>query len=714
MSDEFWIAFAAAFAVFLLVEAVLLVQRSRSAKNAREYLRLAKRETLETARLALDNPYPLVQVAQDGSILFVNPAAFACFPGIREQGANHPVLQGIEAEGASSVSEVTCGDIVYNRILSRTSAGGQGAIAVYFYDVTERKAQERLLRESREEAVRARAEAEKANRARGDFLANMSHELRTPMNGIIALSGILAEADLRPEHKELAEAVNGSGRNLLILLNDILDFSKIEAGELTLESIPFDLRKIIRQIEALQKPAADDKGLAFICEIAENVPQLLSGDPARLQQILNNLTTNALKFTEQGSVTISAAGECYSDRLFHLHLAVTDTGIGIPPEKQGKLFKKFQQADLSTSRKYGGTGLGLSICKTLAELMGGEVSLRSVEGQGSTFTVRLPMKIAEPSGIREAEGDREKSEAASLNTGARLLVVDDHPINRLVMRQSLLKMGFENFDEAEGGAQALALAGEHPYDLILMDCQMPDMDGYETSRRLRELDAGTGNRTIIVAVTANAMQGAVERCAAAGMDDYISKPVDRGRLLEVLTRRLPAAPKIMVRTAAPKKPPSFFSMPPSVDGSSVVLRAPSEGAGTLPPASPLSIPVSSTASQKEKQLSAVFDWGHLTQFTNGDAETERVLLEMFLENLALDMARLEDSFRTGNFVDWEATAHKLHGASAHMGAQAMAEACDHAQFLSPEDGSSMENVHSHILQEAGRLRRTLAEATKAA
>ncbi len=680
MIENFAIPFAVTGAAFLAAEFVLNLRRSRALKEAQKFVRLAKRETLETAQISLGNPYPLIQISGKGDVIFFNPAAFSQFPGLKEQGLQHPVLAGLgdiikKSEAASR--EVKFGDIIYNQTIAPTKVNDQTAFTIYCYDITERKAYEKNLHESRIIAEQAQKEAEKANQARGDFLANMSHELRTPMNGIIGLSDILSESGLKKDHQELIEAVNSSARNLLILLNDILDFSKIEAGELTLESIPFEPRKVVRQIESLQKPVAARKGLDMVSKVDETVPKYLMGDPSRLQQILNNLIGNAMKFTAEGSVTLSIGGKADGKGNFITQISVTDTGIGIPANAQDKLFKKFQQADSSTSRKYGGTGLGLAICKNLAELMGGTISLKSTEGRGTTFTVTVPAKIAEAGVVEQEERAAAKAQI-KINQKAKILVVDDHPINLLFMRKTLGKLGLANFDEAASGKQAIDLYKKGGYDLILMDCQMPDMDGYEASRHIRGLETN-GHRIAIIAVTANAMKGAAEKCTAAGMDDYVSKPVEKEKLQAVLQRWIPGSGGQEAETQSEAKKDA---------------------------------PVAEAA--KAESESVIFDRDHLKEYTDGDKETENMLVNMFLENLELDLNRLQNSFSKENFHEWEAVAHKLHGASVHMGAYALADICDRAQSLPAGEEGQMKDLHPLILMESHRLHGVLEGSGKAA
>lgn len=319
----------------------------------------------------------------------------------------------------------------------------------------------------------------------------------------------------------------------MILLNDILDFSKIEAGELALESIPYSPVNLLRQISNLQTPLASRKGLVLKIDVDEKIPPILKGDPVRMQQILNNLVGNAIKFTEEGQVSISLTGSVQQSGSYMLCLEVTDTGIGIPVAQQDKIFGKFTQADISTARKYGGTGLGLSITRHLVGMMGGKLGLQSREGMGSTFSVRIPCEIAD-----NTEDDlviEKKKERKSYK--GRVLIVDDHPVNLLFMRSALEYIGIHDFDEAVSGTQALKMTIKTRYDLIFMDCQMPELDGFEVTRRIRA-DNGPCKDSPIVALTADAMQGAADRCLQAGMNAYVSKPVGREQIMNIIEKYL--------------------------------------------------------------------------------------------------------------------------------------------------------------------------------
>lgn len=667
MINEAWGAYAVAFLALAFIEGVLYIRRSRKSMNARALLKRAKQEAQEIAQLPLNNPHPQIQISETGEILFANPVTLKLFPGIEAQGFDHPVLNSIQNIDSR---EVFFDNKIYHQTIAQTSVNGEIAYVIYCYDITDRKRHEKDLQAAHKRAETMRAAAEDAKEARGEFLANMSHELRTPMNGIIGLSDILVETGLKGEKQSLIEAVNSSARSLLILLNDILDFSKIEAGELTMEKISFDVRKVVQQIENLQNPVASQKGLVMKSQVAENVPLYLVGDPSRLQQILNNLMSNALKFTEEGSVTLHVSGKEDNKGNFITCFAVTDTGIGIPKEKQAKIFEKFQQADASTARKYGGTGLGLAITKDLTELMNGTIAIESEENTGTTFTVTIPTPIAENQQEDSTGPEKQKS---GINMAAKIMIVDDHPINLLFMRQTLTKMGFQDFDEATSGKQALDYFGKQTYDVIIMDCQIPEMDGFEASRKIREIE-DSETAPIIIAATADAMKGAEDKCMAAGMDDYISKPVDKEKLRGILERWIP--------------------------GNETAIQAEINREEKTMDQSPLTT---------EKD---VLDWERLFEFTEGNKEMESQIINMFVDNLRNDITALHQSLQDKNYEAWDSWVHKIYGACSHIGANALAEICDEGQTLVPEKTHKIPEVHGVILNEYKRVQNYLKERQK--
>ena len=383
----------------------------------------------------------------------------------------------------------------------------------------------------------AQRQAHKLAQAKSEFLAKMSHEIRTPLNGVIATADLMAATQLNDEQHELLDTLRLSAKTLLGIINDILDFSKIEAGRMVLETLPFTPTVLVEEVVSIMAPAAHSKGLTVRTELSSSLPHSVAGDPLRLRQILLNFVGNAIKFTACGEVVIRAMrlkkGEGQSA---WLRFEVQDTGVGIPPEKQAGIFDAFTQADSSVTRQYGGTGLGLAICKRLVELMGGQIGVYSQPGQGSCFWFEVPLPVIQENAPEETTA---QPSGSALNSheldGVRVLLVEDNPVNQKVAIRMLQKLGCV-VELAENGQQALEKLERASYDIVLMDMQMPVMDGLTATRLLRQREQQTGHHQVVIALTANAMQTDRELCLDAGMDDYLSKPLTLDALQVMLLR----------------------------------------------------------------------------------------------------------------------------------------------------------------------------------
>jgi len=392
------------------------------------------------------------------------------------------------------------------------------------------------LKRSREELIEAKHAAEDALKYKSEFLANMSHEIRTPINGIIGMSEFLANTNLEEKQEEYLRIIRSSANSLLNLINDILDFSKFEAGKIELEKLHFDLYEHIEDTVKSMQFKAKEKNLDFRSSISRDVPKYVEGDPTRLRQILLNLISNALKFTEKGSIIINVYPEDVNDSATLIKFEITDTGIGIGAEGVDRLFKSFSQVDASTTRQYGGTGLGLVISKSLAELMGGKIGVISQPAKGSTFWFTALFKISKAENIEKIAQVVFNGETNKIRN-LKILLAEDNLVNQKVASIHLEKLGHK-VDVAANGVIAFDTYKKSNYDLVFMDIQMPEADGFEATAWIRafEKEKGLNKGVPIVAMTANAMKGDKEKCIEAGMDDYISKPFTAIALQEILSK----------------------------------------------------------------------------------------------------------------------------------------------------------------------------------
>ena len=630
----------------------------------------------------------IVSADADGNILTWNPAAERTFGYTAAEIRGRPLTtimpersqdSAVRAEDEGSASRTIELDAVRKDgqtvpVELSISTWEQDRVRQYgaiMRDVTERRRVDAALRERKEAA-------EAASRAKSEFLANMSHEIRTPMNGVLGMLELALETGLTAEQRDYLNVAHRSAESLLGVINDVLDFSKVEAGKLDLEAAPFQLADGLGDTVGVLAPRAQSKGLELALRIAPDVPDALVGDVGRLRQVVVNLVGNAIKFTERGEVVVRVDVAERADREVELHFAVSDTGIGIPREKQAAIFEAFQQADTSTTRVYGGTGLGLTISSRLVELMGGRIWVVSREGQGSTFhfTARFGVRVA---GVRAAVASTAPIAPAGPNETVvaarplRVLLAEDNAVNRKLAVALLARRGHAVVATANG-REALAAwegsaRGPDRFDVVLMDVQMPEMDGFAATAAIRahEAAAGGGARTPIVALTARAMKGDRERCLEAGMDGYVTKPI-RVPLLFAAIDEAVGEPRAEAGGAAPAPSPA---------------PRPSEG---------------------------VFDAASLLAFVDGKTEVLRELATIFLEDAPKYLADVVVAVQRDDAVALQAAAHTLKGAAGTMTARRVADVAQELERIArTADLTAAPSAVATLARELGQLQSVLEE-----
>lgn len=516
------------------------------------------------------------------------------------------------------------------------------------------------------ELTKAKEDAERADAAKTDFLANMTHELRTPLNSIIGMTNLLLERDHAAEERKMLEVVHQSSKLLLETVNDILDLSKIEASEITLEQIGFDIAALIERCIASLRHQVEQKniGLRFHCDAR---PPILLGDPLRMAQIINNLISNAIKYTSKGSIDVHLAYTALANGKVRIHCRVVDTGIGVPEAKIGQLFQKFTQVDASNTRRFGGTGLGLAITRQLAQLMGGEVGVESKVDVGSNFWFAIPFSVTdviEDGTRRTLSRKRDQICGMLLPAKAKILVAEDHPLNQEYIKLLLKKYGFADVDLVDNGRAVLTAIAKKSYDVVLMDCFMPELNGFQTTQIIRE-GQESWSHLPIVAITANAMLGDEQKCLAAGMDDYIAKPINESEFCAVLSRWIRFDDAIMKK--------QFVAPVPSA--------APSE---------------------------ALINLTIMKTFSEGDAAIEKQLIGMFITQSDGTMAKLETSVVVdGPCDEWVEAAHSLKGGAGGVGAETLRALCAQAQDMQDVSSAARRAILADIASLYAQVRAAL-------
>ena len=557
------------------------------------------------------------------------------------------------------------GSVKYIRafgLVRRDEEGNAVGMTGVNWDITADKTRELELRAAQEKAIRA-------SQAKSEFLANMSHEIRTPINGVLGMTGVLLDTKLNSEQKDYAENIRRSAEALLTVINDILDFSKVEAGKMELETIEFNLAEVLSDSVRTLGFSAKQKNLHIKAEGIKKWPNHFIGDPGRIRQVLTNLLSNAIKFSTKGDINVRVFEKPTSENGVMIRIEVEDHGIGIPPQALGRMLQAFSQADASTTRRFGGTGLGLSICKRLVQMMGGQIDVISTEGRGSTFWFEVPLRIG--SKIKKEKKKRSVEKLTAGKKPYRVLVAEDNPINQKVAVLFLNKLGI-HADTVANGNEAIDALRNVPYDLVLMDCQMPELDGYEATRIIRSSTTMAFREIPIIAMTANAVSGDKERCLAVGMNDYVGKPVG----LEELSKALkPWLKKGRKKNLIAKKANTIQGE--NVTVSDAVTTEPvasvmKEQVAPPPPVSAEVVPLRSSSGSID--WSVIEDLRKLDEGTNSDIAAE--LSELFAKTVPEKLKKMGECLSRGDRETLRREAHSLKSSGGNIGARKFSKLCE--------------------------------------
>lgn len=623
-------------------------------------LQEAVQEAEIIAQIPEANSSPVIRISEEGQLIYFNEAALSTFPDLATRGTEHPILRNVprvltalhDQSFTGEEREIEYGGgMTYLRNITPIYTSHTQSLAIFVQDITK-------IKEVEKKAIQA-------NAAKDEFLANMSHELRTPLNSILGITEILQKQGIDPEQSDMFKIVETSSQNLLTIVNDILDLSKIEAGEIALEYLAFDVTAMLEQTIDNMKPIAGKKGLEFVFQNDIEGDFFAFADPLRLSRILINLVNNAISYTEKGSVHVTATvPNAYGD-MRQLRVDVRDTGIGIHADRIDTVFEKFTQADTSTTRKYGGTGLGLAITRELVEMMDGDIGVESEQGEGSVFWFEIPLEALES--LPETSQNRRASPGLYLNEDCppiqdlRVLLVEDQEMNLAFMEKLFQTYRIENFSIANDGAQALDLLNDTDFDLVLMDCHMPVMNGYEATQEIRAFDDPDKQKIPIIAMTANAMQKDIDKCFEVGMDAYIGKPFTLAQFEDVVSQWADFGDEGVQSRNDSDTPSAVISI-----------------------------------------RNSCFDLENLRANSMGDEDFVREIIGMFVRDSAKNIKTLETHCVDGECDDWVETAHALKGAAGTVGAEEMRLLCADAQNMS--EATAEDRRKAFVLIEAAYLK----------